>query len=302
MINTYRTDDDCHSFHSGTNNHHDHDHSYTSDAETPLKRVHSKCYRIEDPNTQLSSRTERWMLAMLRSQFFGPCPRHEHLKKNECTYFCMDCPISSTSTSLCIHCLPEHQGHSLLQIRRYVYCDVVRAHDISPHMDVAGIQNYIINQAKVIFLRSRTSAKMTRMGAPDSCRTCHRSLREGCSFCSLGCKVDYLLSHNLKLAPSHHSPVSSCGEEVAHWREHPEDHHHDHHDHHDEDHLHVVVEAHTRKRSRMANGRPQPVFVHNAAIGSSKPAVSFDSEDTHASHRSSHSRRKQSRPHRSPLA
>lgn len=27
-----------------------------------------------------------------------------------------------------------------LQIRRYVYCDVVRATDMSPHVDVSGIQ------------------------------------------------------------------------------------------------------------------------------------------------------------------
>lgn len=28
----------------------------------------------------------------------------------------------------------------LLQIRRYVYCDVVRATDMSPHVDISGIQ------------------------------------------------------------------------------------------------------------------------------------------------------------------
>lgn len=29
---------------------------------------------------------------------------------------------------------------ALLQIRRYVYCDVVRATDMSPHVDISGIQ------------------------------------------------------------------------------------------------------------------------------------------------------------------
>jgi hypothetical protein len=29
---------------------------------------------------------------------------------------------------------------AFLQIRRYVYCDVVRATDMSPHVDISGIQ------------------------------------------------------------------------------------------------------------------------------------------------------------------
>ena len=42
-----------------------------------------------------------------------------------------------------------------MQIRRYVYTDVVRVQDIQEHIDTEGIQTYTNNSAKVIFLRWR---------------------------------------------------------------------------------------------------------------------------------------------------
>lgn len=54
------------------------------------------------------------------------------------------------------------------------------------------LQTYIINQAKVMFLNQRPQSKIGRPGAPDSCQTCARTLREGCSYCSLACKVEAL--------------------------------------------------------------------------------------------------------------
>lgn len=80
-------------------------------------------------------------------------------------------------------------GLCAVQVRRYVYCDVVRAMDIGPHIDTAGVQCYIINQAKVMFLNPRPQSKPGKLGAPDTCRTCRRHLREGYSYCSLSCKV-----------------------------------------------------------------------------------------------------------------
>lgn len=34
---------------------------------------------------------------------------------------------------------------ALLQIRRYVYCDVVRVMDISPYVDTTGVQVCLLN-------------------------------------------------------------------------------------------------------------------------------------------------------------
>ena len=79
----------------------------------------------------------------------------------------------------------------MLQIRRYVYCDVVRVHDIQRYLDTSGVQSYVINQAKVVFLRHRPQPKQHRTVHGDVCLTCNRLLREGCRFCSLGCKVTF---------------------------------------------------------------------------------------------------------------
>ena len=51
------------------------------------------------------------------------------------------------------------------QIRRYVYCDVVRSQDVQRYLDPAGVQTYIINQAKVVFLNHRPQSKPTKARA-----------------------------------------------------------------------------------------------------------------------------------------
>lgn len=70
--------------------------------------------------------------------------------------------------------------------------------------DIFGftLQTYIINQAKVMFLNQRPQSKMGRPGAPDACVTCARTLREGCSYCSLACKVEALVAAGKLLMPT----------------------------------------------------------------------------------------------------
>ena len=74
------------------------------------------------------------------------------------------------------------------QIRRYVYNDVVRVVDMQKYLDTTGIQSYVINQAKVVFLRPRPQPKPKKQNLP-KCVTCDRCLRDGFNYCSLGCKV-----------------------------------------------------------------------------------------------------------------
>jgi len=134
-----------------------------------------------------------WVHQMLKTGFFSPCEAHAKCKKNECTYFCTTCTGNGVKAQgLCQHCVGDHAGHTLVQIRRYVYCDVVRAVDMSPYVDTAGVQTYIINQAKVMFLNHRPQSKVGPAASPDTCRTCHRHLREGAAYCSLACKVQAL--------------------------------------------------------------------------------------------------------------
>ena len=55
---------------------------------------------------------------------------------------------------------------SSMQIRRYVYKDVVRVQDIHDHIDTTGIQTYINNSAKVVFLRERPHNNINKVQIP----------------------------------------------------------------------------------------------------------------------------------------
>lgn len=58
---------------------------------------------------------EDWLHNMLHTHFFTPCQLHKEHKKNEATYFCADCGVSSTP--LCGHCIGQHAGHRVIQVR-----------------------------------------------------------------------------------------------------------------------------------------------------------------------------------------
>ncbi|KAL6956689.1 hypothetical protein U1Q18_047193 [Sarracenia purpurea var. burkii] len=77
----------------------------------------------------------QWLEILLGERFFNSCLTHELDKKNEKNTFCLDCCIS-----LCPHCLPPHPSHRLLQIRRYVYQDVIRLNDAQKLIDCSSVQ------------------------------------------------------------------------------------------------------------------------------------------------------------------
>ncbi|KAF2282232.1 hypothetical protein GH714_005434 [Hevea brasiliensis] len=120
--------------------------------------------------------------------FFGDCGVHENRRKNEKNIFCLLCCLS-----ICPHCLPTHRSHPLLQVRRYVYHDVVRLGDLEKLVDCSYIQPYTINSAKVIFLNQRPQSRPCK-GSANVCFTCDRILQEPFHFCSLSCKVDHLVA------------------------------------------------------------------------------------------------------------
>ncbi|KAL0733053.1 hypothetical protein Bca4012_009263 [Brassica carinata] len=76
-----------------------------------------------------------WLDALYAEKFFVGCPYHETAKKNEKNVCCLDCCIS-----LCPHCVPSHRYHRLLQVRRYVYHDVVRLEDLQKLIDCSNVQ------------------------------------------------------------------------------------------------------------------------------------------------------------------
>jgi hypothetical protein len=78
-----------------------------------------------------------WLEALDTQKFFVACSFHEHAKKNEKNICCLDC-----CTSICPHCVAAHRAHRLLQVRRYVYHDVVRLEDLEKLIDCSSVQVY----------------------------------------------------------------------------------------------------------------------------------------------------------------
>ncbi|CAA3028661.1 zinc ion binding [Olea europaea subsp. europaea] len=130
-----------------------------------------------------NSQCPQWILGLLTEKFFNACLIHEDLKKNEKNIFCLDC-----CEGICAHCSQVHHSHRLLQIRRYVYHDVLRLGDAEKLMDCAYVQSYTTNSAKVVFLNQRPQTRPSR-GSGNICTTCDRALQDPYFFCSLSCKV-----------------------------------------------------------------------------------------------------------------
>ncbi|KAG2684070.1 hypothetical protein I3843_10G060700 [Carya illinoinensis] len=128
-----------------------------------------------------------WLEGLMAETFFGACGSHENSRKNEKNVFCLHCCLS-----ICPHCFPSHRSHPLLQVRRYVYHDVVRLGDLEKLIDCSYIQPYTINSAKVIFLNQRPQSRSFK-GSANICWTCDRILQEPFHFCSLSCKVDNMV-------------------------------------------------------------------------------------------------------------
>ncbi|XP_064964685.1 protein RGF1 INDUCIBLE TRANSCRIPTION FACTOR 1-like [Musa acuminata AAA Group] len=128
-----------------------------------------------------------WLGGLVEESFFVGCEAHESRRKNEKNIFCLGC-----CTSICTHCAPAHRSHPLLQVRRYVYNDVVRLDDLEKLVDCCFVQPYTINSAKVVFLKPRPQSRPSK-GSSNICLTCDRILQEPFHFCSLSCKVDHVL-------------------------------------------------------------------------------------------------------------
>ncbi|RCV05149.1 hypothetical protein SEVIR_1G058800v4 [Setaria viridis] len=135
-----------------------------------------------------------WLEALNTQKFFVACSFHEHAKKNEKNICCLDC-----CTSICPHCVSAHRVHRLLQVRRYVYHDVVRLEDLEKLIDCSSVQSYTINSSKVVFLKKRPQNRQFK-GSGNICTSCDRSLQEPYFHCSLDCKVEYILRQKKNLS------------------------------------------------------------------------------------------------------
>ncbi|KAI4300376.1 hypothetical protein L6164_033762 [Bauhinia variegata] len=133
-----------------------------------------------------------WLEPLLSTKFFNVCRNHGDAARSECNMYCLDC----NGDAFCFYCRSSrHKDHQVIQIRRSSYHDVVRVAEIQKVLDISGVQTYVINSARVLFLNERPQPKSGK-GVSHICEICGRSLLDPFRFCSLGCKLVELKRNN----------------------------------------------------------------------------------------------------------
>ncbi|XP_077241151.1 protein RGF1 INDUCIBLE TRANSCRIPTION FACTOR 1-like [Tasmannia lanceolata] len=128
---------------------------------------------------------ENVLESSLENRFFSACTDHGEIRKNEMNVFCVDC-----NSCICQHCLSSsHLHHNTLQIRKYVYHDVINLNDLQKLLDCSKVQTYTINRAKVVCLNPRPQSKPQSKSNGGPLCVCERNLTEPHRYCSIACKV-----------------------------------------------------------------------------------------------------------------
>ncbi|CAN6464883.1 unnamed protein product [Victoria cruziana] len=141
-----------------------------------------------------------WLEKLLKTDFFVDCSVHGLLKKN---LFCIHC-----GASLCHQCALKHCSHPLLQIRRYLYHDVVRLEDLKSLVDCSHVQRYIVNGSQAVFLNSQGRTG-PRRDTENCCESCNKILQQSYQYCSIACKAEAVPEQLFQQAPGIYLPNDS---------------------------------------------------------------------------------------------
>eukprot|EP00877_Chromochloris_zofingiensis_P005793 jgi/Chrzof1/15214/Cz09g31260.t1 len=135
---------------------------------------------------------KEWLYQLVSCPYlFKPCPDcapHHTGREVLITYYDVDDP----SHGYCTYCPGRATRPQLLQIRRSTYHEVVKASDVARMVDVSGIQHYVINGSKVLFLCPRPQPRPPKgVVAPARCVVDGRQLMDsGSTYCSIRCKLE----------------------------------------------------------------------------------------------------------------
>ncbi|KAA8491966.1 hypothetical protein FVE85_8448 [Porphyridium purpureum] len=125
-----------------------------------------------------------WVLSLLRTSFFDKCSKH-HERRNELNLFCAE-----TQEKLCQHCVHERSHRmTLIHINRYMYHDTAHVKELQEFVDIQGIQSYMNNGNRVLYLDRRAQLKSKLAAYATACVVCHRMLQDGFRFCSVWCRL-----------------------------------------------------------------------------------------------------------------
>ncbi|CAM6023905.1 unnamed protein product [Sphagnum balticum] len=163
-----------------------------SGTNLPFRGSRGGPIRIREGDGDNPTVEPRWLKPLLATSFFSSCQIHGmYSHKCECNLFCLEC---TERGGICSLCLPQHKDHHVVQIRRSSYHDVIRVSEIQKVLDITGVQTYIINSARVVFLNERPQPRPAK-GVTNTCESCERSLLDTFRFCSLGCKLQGIKRH-----------------------------------------------------------------------------------------------------------